>query len=180
MIQITLKGRNDNMKKAMMLMVILVLISVLSIVPIPIINMSRVGKETGLFDLEITEDKITVCQNNHCIETKLENVKWILEDVEWIQSEDEWILGPNEWILGEIIDEKDIRHKAEIVLSSVYGKKEIKGQKPFLLFYNEQYNAWLVEGQMPFPCRIIMCFGGTAKIVIEGATGKVLAIWHEK
>jgi len=109
------------------------------------------------FWVEISNDNILVCRD-YCEEREFEK---------------------QEWLLGKILDANDARKKAELVFIEVYGK-EIKKQKPFRTYYDESNNVWLVVGQFPFPCRIMLCVGGTAHIVIDGATGKVLVVWHEK
>ena len=119
---------------------------------------SNIGRYSS-FSIETENEDLIICCNDYCVNREYEE---------------------NEWLLGEITDESDARIKAELALSEVYGSKNMKEQRPFLAYYDEKSDVWLVVGQMPFPCRIILCVGGTAHIVLDGATGKVLAIWHDK
>lgn len=81
---------------------------------------------------------------------------------------------PSERILGKINNSKDAAKKAENVWIELYGE-DIKNEKPYQIFYNSQNDVWLIQGSLP-PNTL----GGVANILIEGSTGKTLAVWHDK
>ena len=80
-------------------------------------------------------------------------------------------------VVGPIADASDAREKGIAVLIDVYGEDLILGEKPFIVFYDKNTDAWMVCGSLP---PILFILGGTAHIIINGSDGKVLAVWHEK
>jgi len=81
---------------------------------------------------------------------------------------------PSEEILGSISDEKDLLEKVEVILIENYGER-IKNEKPYRVSYDKVNGIWLVQGTL-HPNEM----GGVANILVEGNTGKVLAMWHGK
>jgi len=81
---------------------------------------------------------------------------------------------PSNECLGKISGKADAVKKAETVFVKIYGK-QIKRERPYQIFYDEEAGVWLVQGSLPSNMK-----GGCANIIIENDTGKVLAVWHEK
>ena len=81
---------------------------------------------------------------------------------------------PSNECLGKLSGKTDAVKKAEIILVKIYGK-QVKKERPYQIFYDEEAGVWLVQGSLPSNMH-----GGVAKIIIENNTGKVLAVWHEK
>ena len=84
-----------------------------------------------------------------------------------------------QWFSSDIVidnanDEKALLKEVEKIFINTYGER-IKKEKPFKLFYDENSNSWLVCGTIS-PNQD----GGTACIIVDKQTGKVLALWHEK
>ena len=80
-------------------------------------------------------------------------------------------------IVGAITNASDAREKGVAVLTDVYSKDVILGEKPFVVNYDENTDSWLISGSKP---PVPFMLGGTAHIIINGSDGNVLAIWHEK
>ena len=76
--------------------------------------------------------------------------------------------------LGKISNSKDLIEKVEAIWIEKYGE-QIKNQKPYHVFYDEENGIWLVQGTLRFNMT-----GGVANILVDNDTGKVLAIWHDK
>ncbi|MBQ7387396.1 MAG: hypothetical protein IJW03_04425 [Clostridia bacterium] len=76
--------------------------------------------------------------------------------------------------LGKISNSKDLIEKVEAIWIEKYGE-QIKNQKPYQVFYDEENGIWLVQGTLRFNMT-----GGVANILVDNDTGKVLAIWHDK
>lgn len=81
---------------------------------------------------------------------------------------------PSQENIGPVIDAKDAVNKAEQIWVRLYGDK-IKKEKPYEVFLDEKNGIWLVRGSL----RSGM-MGGVAHLIVEKASGKVLAVWHEK
>ena len=81
---------------------------------------------------------------------------------------------PSNECLGKISGKADAVKKAETVFIKIYGK-QVKKERPYQIFYDEEAEVWLVQGSLPSNKH-----GGVANIIIENDTGKVLAVWHEK
>ena len=80
-------------------------------------------------------------------------------------------------VVGPITDASDAREKGVSVLVDVYGEDVVRGEKPFLVGYDNNSDTWMVVGSLsPNP----LMLGGTAHIVINGSDGAVLAVWHTK
>ena len=75
---------------------------------------------------------------------------------------------------GVIADTKDLLKKAERVWIEKYGKR-VKSQKPYQVLYDEKNGIWLVRGTLHADR-----MGGVAHVLVDSATGKVLAVWHDK
>lgn len=75
---------------------------------------------------------------------------------------------------GVIADTKDLLKKAERVWIEKYGKR-VKSQKPYQVLYDEKNGIWLVRGTLNADR-----MGGVAHVLVDNATGKVLAVWHDK
>lgn len=81
---------------------------------------------------------------------------------------------PSNENIGSISDTKELLKKVENIWIECYGES-IKREKPYQLFYDKKSDTWLVKGTLR-PNLV----GGVANIIIEGNSGKVLAIWHDK
>lgn len=69
---------------------------------------------------------------------------------------------------------KEAKQVAQEIWCEIYGTDEILDEKPYVVYYDEAEEVWLVTGTMlPF------ALGGVAKILIH-KDGAVLAVWHEK
>lgn len=79
----------------------------------------------------------------------------------------------NEYI-GPFDDAATARKEAEKVWVIVYGKETLKNEKPYQVYYDSENAVWLVKGTLPDGY-----VGGTAHILFEKETGKILAVWHE-
>ena len=77
-------------------------------------------------------------------------------------------------VLGETETAEDAKEKAEDVWIERYGK-DVKSQRPYAVYFDEQSEVWLVTGRLHF-----WADGGTASILIQKSDGRVLAVWHGK
>ena len=82
---------------------------------------------------------------------------------------------PCDEVVGPVEDARTARQKAFALWSEIYGKEEIEEEKPFTVCYDEENDAWLVNGSKP-----IFALGGSAHVIIRASDGQVLALWHEK
>jgi hypothetical protein len=80
---------------------------------------------------------------------------------------------------GFVPDEATAIRIAEAVLEPVYGKKKIRGERPFHGTLSN--GVWTVRGSLPknFPPLFIV-FGGVAEIDIAKEDGRILRIVHGK
>ena len=62
---------------------------------------------------------------------------------------------------------------AEPILFSIYGKENIMNQRPYEIYFKDNY--WLIEGTLPSGMK-----GGTFSIIIDGRDSKVIRITHGK
>lgn len=69
---------------------------------------------------------------------------------------------------------KQARKAAENIWIETFGAEAIKGEKPYLVYYDEAEGVWLVTGSSP-----MFTLGGVAKALIR-EDGMILAVWHEK
>lgn len=76
--------------------------------------------------------------------------------------------------LGFFSDVNDLVKKVEAIWIKKYGEST-KKQKPYKVFYDEENGVWLVQGTLR-----PNVMGGSANILVEEGTGKILAIWHDK
>ena len=83
---------------------------------------------------------------------------------------------PSDEVVGPITNAREAREKGVAVLMDVYGEEKILDEKPYIVFYDETADAWMVAGSLP----PVFILGGTAHIIINGSDGDVLAVWHEK
>lgn len=80
----------------------------------------------------------------------------------------------NEYV-GPVADAAIARKKAEKVWINVFGREtRIKDEKPYHVYYDSENAVWLVRGTLPEGY-----VGGTAHILFEKDTGKIIAVWHE-
>lgn len=84
---------------------------------------------------------------------------------------------PSNTVVGAITDARDARKKGVAILTDIYSDDVISGEAPFVVYYDEQTDSWLICGSMP---PIPFMRGGIGKIIIRGSDGDVLAVWHEK
>ena len=77
--------------------------------------------------------------------------------------------------VGSIANSKDAIQKAEVVWIEIYGE-DVEEEQPYQASYDDQNDVWLVEGTL----KGLRHKGGVAKILIEGQSGDVLAVWHEE
>lgn len=83
---------------------------------------------------------------------------------------------PSAESFGPITDTDALLEKAEALWIHIYGEK-IKEQQPYLLSYDKAAGVWLIRGTFPDDPNLV---GGVANMLVENATGNVLAVWHEK
>lgn len=69
---------------------------------------------------------------------------------------------------------KEAKRVAKEIWTEIYGADTILDEKPYLVYYDEAEDVWLVTGTLP-----LFAKGGVAKILIH-SNGTVLAVWHEK
>jgi hypothetical protein len=62
---------------------------------------------------------------------------------------------------------------AEPILFSIYGKENIINQRPYEIYFKDNY--WLIEGTLPSGMK-----GGTFSIIIDARDSKVIRITHGK
>lgn len=74
---------------------------------------------------------------------------------------------------GSAATARDALKIAEDVWRKTYGEDCVKHEKPHWVSYDAKNGVWLVHGSLPF-----FMLGGTAYILIEKDSGKVLAVWH--
>ncbi len=72
---------------------------------------------------------------------------------------------------GEVKNEKDAARIAAEVVREVYGEDE----SPYIVKFNENANAWIVNGSLPW-----FHVGGVASIAIDKETGEILMFIHTK
>ncbi len=80
-------------------------------------------------------------------------------------------------VIADASTPRKVKKAAEKIWIQSFGKDAMKGEKPYLVSYDEEHKVWLVSGTLP---PIPFMLGGTAKLLVEKETGKVLAVWHEK
>lgn len=76
--------------------------------------------------------------------------------------------------VGPVFNLEEAVEKAEEIWIKIYGER-VKEEKPYQVFYDAKNGVWLVQGTLP-----ANMMGGSARILIEASSGKVLAVWHEK
>ncbi len=77
--------------------------------------------------------------------------------------------------VGAISDTEDLLKKAEEVWVEIYGES-VRDEKPYQIAWDEASGVWKLSGTL----HPRFALGGTAQILIENDTGRVLAVWHEK
>lgn len=88
-----------------------------------------------------------------------------------------------EFIVLESADSPAVlRKEAQKIWIEKYGLKIRFEQKPYIVFYDPVNEIWLLTGTLPGVGEDdgVANMGGTAKMIIEKQTGKVLMIWHDK
>ena len=81
---------------------------------------------------------------------------------------------PSSEVVGSITSAKDATKKAETIWLRVYGK-DVLSKKPYQVFFDSANEVWMVQGRLP-----PFMDGGVPYILIDGASGNVLAVWHDK
>jgi len=79
---------------------------------------------------------------------------------------------------GYVKNEETAKKIAEAIWISIYGEKNIQGQKPFRV-YLKGGKIWVVKGILNCP-EGFSCVGGTAYIEIRKKDGKILKVIHGK
>ena len=72
---------------------------------------------------------------------------------------------------GEVKNAKEAYKIAAKVIEEVYGEDE----SPYIVKFNENANAWIVNGSLP-----PLSLGGVASIAIDKDTGEILMLLHTK
>lgn len=75
---------------------------------------------------------------------------------------------------GKINNAEEAKKHAETLWIKEYGV-EVKKKKPYVVFYDSNVKAWLVQGSLSHETD-----GGVPNIIINEVDGKVLALWHDK
>ena len=120
-------------------------------------------KPLCLFCLLVLLGGMFVGCTNHVKNFELNEYQWVIDTF------------PSEKNVGSITDANDAIQKAQVIWIEIYGE-DVKEQKPYQVSYDDQNAVWLVEGTLKGRRQK----GGVAKILIEGQSGDVLAVWHEK
>lgn len=81
---------------------------------------------------------------------------------------------PCDIVVGKVNTKTQAKKKAEELWIELYGA-EIKEEKPYKVYYDEEKEVWMVTGCMSFLAK-----GGVAYAIISKQDGRVLAVWHEK
>ena len=68
---------------------------------------------------------------------------------------------------------------AELLLYQEYGEM-VEELKPFEVYYNTEHDVWLVEGPYVDWSQPVLYLGLSGSCLIEGKTGKVIAMWISK
>ena len=78
-----------------------------------------------------------------------------------------------------LVPDKDAAIKiAEAVLFPIYGEREIKEERPYVVALKDGF--WYVSGSMPTPPPGAAWFGGTFFIVISQWDARIIEIGHEE
>ena len=77
-------------------------------------------------------------------------------------------------MVGKVNTKTQAKKKAEGLWIELYGA-EIKEEKPYKVYYDEEKEVWMVTG-----CTSFLAKGGVAYAIISEQDGRVLAVWHEK
>jgi len=90
----------------------------------------------------------------------------------------------SEIYMGQIDGINTAKIKAEEVWGEYFGQlgiteKDIKSQKPYVVYYDNESDAYMVHGSLRYS-PFYNVKGGCAYVIFRGSDGKVLAIWHEK
>ena len=91
--------------------------------------------------------------------------------------EDQLDLFPREENFGPITDIETLLEKTETLWVEVYGRN-VKNEKPYLVYFDKEASAWLVQGTFHNPNGNKK--GGVANMLVDHETGDVLAVWHDK
>ncbi|MBE6713624.1 MAG: hypothetical protein E7580_08995 [Ruminococcaceae bacterium] len=102
--------------------------------------------------------------------------------LEWFSKHIEWYVGneyfPKEDVpesLGVIDSPQTAKEKGMAVLKKLYGEETLKDEEPFGVSFDEENQAYLIQGTLPDNM-----VGGVAHILIQKTDGKVIAVWHDK
>jgi hypothetical protein len=77
---------------------------------------------------------------------------------------------------GLVPDEQTAIKIAEAILFPIYGEKEIRGQKPYVVKLKD--GKWSIDGSMPKSKSGELIVGGTFHIIISQKDARVLEIGH--
>lgn len=75
--------------------------------------------------------------------------------------------------LSKVKDKQHLIDIIEPVLFSIYGEENILKQKPYEIYFLNDY--WIAMGTLPESS-----LGGTFRIIVKGSTGEVIEITHSK
>lgn len=75
-------------------------------------------------------------------------------------------------------DADTLRTIADELWVEIYGEESMKKQKPYLVFYDDENDAWFIYGTFKKSI-FVSRKGGVAHMIVK-PDGKVLALWHDK
>ena len=75
--------------------------------------------------------------------------------------------------VGPVNDAATARKEAVKVWNELYGRWDIKGEKPYHVYYDSENEVWYIHGTL------YASLGGVAEILI-GKNGDIIAVWHGK
>lgn len=99
----------------------------------------------------------------------------IIETFDYAFYEEDIIKHKSDLEVEPIVNYEDAIEKAEQLLLQAYSWMELDWHKPFIAFYNTEYDLWLIRDDWLANPHI-----GCVYCVIEGSTGRAIAIWYEK
>lgn len=77
--------------------------------------------------------------------------------------------------VGPIKDAEDAAAKADAIFKEKYDESSLERQRPYIVLYDEEADAWLIHGKWPEEG----VDGGSAYMIVRGSDGKVIAVWHD-
>ena len=82
----------------------------------------------------------------------------------------------SEMVCGAVHDADAAKNAAEQVWREVFGDA---GRRPYRVFRDAEHGAWFVQSAPPGNL-FGSVKGGCAYLILEEASGRVLAVWHEE